>query len=99
MTTILKSIEELEGRKVQYQIMGLRPGEKMHEDMLAETELPFTYEVEGKSLLSIRPQYTNRTHNQNQRKYSGPEFNSSLHVSQDVAELARLIVRGREEAN
>ena len=67
--------------------------------MLAKTELPFTYEVEGENLLSIRPQYTNRVHNQNQEKYSGPEFNSSLHVSQDVSKLTELIVRGREEAN
>ncbi len=32
--------------------MGLRPGEKLHEDMLAETELPFTYKVDGINLAS-----------------------------------------------
>ena len=99
MRTIVKAMSKLAGREVKYDIIGLRPGEKLHEDMLAKTELPFTYEVEGENLLSIRPQYTNRVHNQNQEKYSGPEFNSSLHVSQDVSKLTELIVRGREEAN
>tara|TARA_R100001015_G_C4634978_1_gene202918 strand:+ start:2799 stop:3800 length:1002 start_codon:yes stop_codon:yes gene_type:complete len=97
MTTILKAVEHLHGSPFEYDMMGLRPGEKLHEDMLAETELPFTYKVEGINLLCVRPQYTKRDHNDIWKKYQGPHFNSSLHVSKDVKELVNLIKRGSGE--
>ena len=99
MKTILKSIETIHGRNFEYGIIGLRPGEKLHEDMLASTELPFTYEVDGKNLLCVRPQYTKREHNSKWKKYSGLEFNSALHVSNNVVELTQLIKRGSSESD
>ena len=94
---ILKAVKQLHGKFFEYEMMGLRPGEKLHEDMLAETELPFTYKVEGINLLCVRPQYTEREYNNNWQKYEGPHFNSSLHVSSEVNELVDLINRGTAE--
>jgi FlaA1/EpsC-like NDP-sugar epimerase len=77
---------------IKYEIMGLRPGEKIHEDMLAKTELPFT-RVISKKLLAVLPQYTSRKHT-HVRKYVGQEFNSSLHLNTDVDKLVMLIEKG-----
>ena len=99
MTTIIKAVEKLHGAPVDYELIGLRPGEKLHEDMLAATELPFTYAVPGLNLLGVRPQYTNRTARTAWASYDGPEFNSALHMSDNVDELVRLIERGLGDAN
>lgn len=97
MNTILKAVERLHGNSFDYEIIGLRPGEKLHEDMLAETELPFTYKVDNINLLCVRPQYTNRNHNNRWKKYTGPHFNSELHVSDNIQDLVELINRGTRE--
>tara|TARA_A100001515_G_scaffold144906_2_gene150681 strand:- start:1176 stop:2150 length:975 start_codon:yes stop_codon:yes gene_type:complete len=94
MRTIITAVENLHGSVINYDIMGLRPGEKLHEDMLAATELPFTYEVPGYNLLCVRPQYSNRTSRNHWARYAGREFNSGLHVSNDVSKLIELITRG-----
>jgi len=99
MSTILKAVEEFHGSSVEYDLIGLRPGEKLHEDMLASTELPFTYAVPGLNLLCVRPQYTNRSARAEWEAYKGPEFNSALHMSDNVKELVELIQRGVGDAN
>ena len=97
MASILDAVEIIYGNSVYYDVTGLRPGEKLHEDMLAKTELPYTYKIDGKNLLSVRPQYTRRSHSTLQR-YEGPEFNSALHCSTDTGALVKLIKRGLEES-
>ena len=77
---------------IEYDVVGMRPGEKFHEDMLAVTELPFTYQPSDK-LLTVLPQYTNKKHTY-EKKYTGREFSSELHASADVEELTELIKRG-----
>ena len=99
MSTIIETLELLHGSPVSYEVVGLRPGEKLHEDMLAETELPYTYKVDGINLLCVRPQYSKRSFNNVWKKYSGAHFNSSLHVSNDIIALKSLIVRGDKESN
>ena len=99
MRTIIKAVEKIHDSKVEFDLVGLRPGEKLHEDMLAETELPFTYKVDDLNLLCVRPQYTKRKHNKYWSKYTGPHFNSSIHVSNDANVLKDLIKRGEEESN
>ena len=94
MNTILKVVEKLHGHPIEYDLIGLRPGEKLHEDMLAATELPFTKKVPGINLLCVRPQYSNRATRRMWDHYDGPEFNSALHVSDNVTELLELIQRG-----
>ena len=93
LPTCVKALETILGKKAKTKVIGLRPGEKLHEDMLAKTELDFTYEVPGINLLQIRPQYTNKTH-QNWEKYDGPEFNSALWVKEDINEVVELIQEG-----
>lgn len=93
LPTCIKALEVVTSKKATTSLMGLRPGEKLHEDMLAETELPFTYQVPGVNLLQIRPQYTHKTY-QDFPKYDGPHFNSALWVKDNIQELIELIKKG-----
>lgn len=97
MNTILKAIEIMHGSSFEHELIGLRPGEKLHEDMLAETELPFTFKVPGTNLLAVRPQYTNREYKNELTEYTGTHLNSALHVSHDADKLVKLIMKGRKE--
>lgn len=95
LPSCITALETISGKKATLKTTGLRPGEKLHEDMLAETELPFTFQVPGKNLLQVRPQYTNRDYTSlNYDKYTGPHFNSALWVKDDQTELVDLIERG-----
>tara|TARA_S200002703_G_scaffold22999_1_gene19754 strand:- start:12154 stop:13125 length:972 start_codon:yes stop_codon:yes gene_type:complete len=93
LPTCIKALEQITNKKSNTNIIGLRPGEKLHEDMLAETELPFTYQVPDINLLQIRPQYTNNVY-QGWDKYNGPHFNSELWVKKDIDGLVKLINKG-----
>jgi UDP-N-acetylglucosamine 4,6-dehydratase len=95
LETVLKSVKSLVGvDEAKTVINGMRPGEKIHEDMLAKTELPFTYEVD-ENLLVVIPQYTNKIHSYD-KKYEGKEFNSLLHLDDDVENLKEIIEEGIE---
>jgi UDP-N-acetylglucosamine 4,6-dehydratase len=92
LPTCIKALEEITGKSSKTKEIGLRPGEKLHEDMLAETELDFTYQVPNINLLQIRPQFTQRDYaSLNFKKYQGPHFNSELWVKDDIDELVDLI--------
>jgi hypothetical protein len=84
----------------------MRPGEKFHEDMIAKTELPFTYESEFldgfttehcNRLLCVIPQFTNKEYPL--KKYNGPEFNSGIFLNYDSEYLINLINKGLQDAN
>lgn len=93
LPTCIKALGKILNKEIGTELMGLRPGEKLHEDMLAKTELDFTYQVTGINLLQIRPQYTKKTY-QEFLKYTGPEFNSKLWVKNNINELVELINKG-----
>lgn len=95
LPTCLKALEKITGKTANTRVVGLRPGEKLHEDMLAESELPYAYKVTDKNLLQIRPQYRAFADTgQDFQKYKGPHFNSALWVKDDVDSLVELIKRG-----
>jgi len=97
MGTILDSIKKITNiDDLKVKIIGMRPGEKLHEDMLAKTELPFTMEISN-NLLAVLPQYTHKKHTYSVL-YAGKEFNSSLHLNEDVCQLIELIKSGLEIA-
>ena len=98
MSTVIESVRKImEINEINHKVIGMRPGEKFHEDMLAKTELDFTYEVSDK-LLTVLPQYTNRKHTHS-KKYKGLEFNSSLHNNNNVVDLVEIIKRGLNDVN
>jgi FlaA1/EpsC-like NDP-sugar epimerase len=93
LETVLNAVKHMLGKdNISAVVVGMRPGEKIHEDMLAKTELSFTYEVNEK-LLVVIPQYTNKTHTYN-KKYDGLEYNSSLHLDNSVENLRAKIEKG-----
>ena len=92
MEVIIDAMKKIVNKEVNINIIGVRPGEKLHEDMLAKTELPFTYQPD-ENLLTVIPQYTNKKHSYD-KKYDGLEFNSSLHTKDDIDDLVELIKRG-----
>ena len=89
----IKRISKLDS--IEYDVIGMRPGEKFHEDMLCKTELEFTMQPSDK-LLCVLPQYTHKKHKYD-RKYDGVEFNSSLHNNDNVDDLVDLIKSGLED--
>jgi len=106
MDTTIKALSEITGKDVNYNIVGMRPGEKFHEDMIAKTELPFTYYSKMldrfstehcKELLCVIPQYTHKEYPLN--KYEGQEFNSGIFLNSNIEYLKELIVKGLEDAN
>lgn len=98
MLDVIKALKVMLGvDSVDYDIVGMRPGEKLHEDMLGESELDFTHLSKFDSnLLAILPQYTNKTFNL--FKYDGKEFNSSLFVDDNEINLVELIRKGLDDA-
>ena len=98
MKNIIKSVGTIMNiDKLDYDIIGMRPGEKLHEDMLAKTELDFTYQVTNK-LLTVLPQYTKIKHTY-KNKYKGLEFNSSLHNNNSIEDLVKILKKGLKDAN
>jgi len=93
MKTVIESMKAVcNVDTINYEVIGLRPGEKIHEDMLAKTELPYTYHT-TENLLVVIPQYTTKKHCY-PKKYEGLQFNSALHLNNNISDLVKLIERG-----
>ena len=93
MGTVVEAVKSIcEVDNINSEIVGMRPGEQFHEDMIAKTELPFTYEVND-DILVVLPQYTNKTH-EFSNKYLGEELRSDLNVSTDHKKLKEDIIAG-----
>lgn len=106
METIIKALSQITGKEIKYNVVGMRPGEKFHEDMIAKTELLFTYHsefLEGfttehcNKLLCVVPQYTEKKYNL--EKYTGQEFNSGIFLNHNIDYLMELINKGLKDAN
>jgi UDP-N-acetylglucosamine 4,6-dehydratase len=97
MLNVVDAISKITNTSVNYNIVGMRPGEKLHEDMLGFQELDFAHHSQlDESLLCILPQYSNKEYSL--QKYTGREFNSSLFIDNDTEKLVVLINRGLEDA-
>jgi UDP-glucose 4-epimerase len=93
MKIVIEAIKIICGLdSIEYDVSGMRPGEKFHEDMLCETELELTMQASD-DLLCVLPQYTKKIYSY-EHKYDGKEFNSSLHNNDNVDFLVELIQSG-----
>lgn len=106
METIIKALSSITNKDIKYNVIGMRPGEKFHEDMIAKTELPFTYHSEFldgfttkhcNKLLCVIPQFTDKIYPLD--KYEGPEFNSGMFLNDSIQYLTDLINKGLQDAN
>ena len=81
MGAIIKAVKQISGLEFdnydKVKMIGLRPGEKIHEDMLAKTELDFTYHATD-NLLAVLPQYTHKNHSD---RSSSALINRAIHSS------------------
>jgi len=97
MMSVVDAISQITEKEIEYKVIGMRPGEKLHEDMLGLPELDFAHHSElDEKLLCILPQYSRKIYEL--LKYTGKEFNSSLFINNDVKELINLINRGLQDA-
>ena len=93
LPALIEACATIAGVEADTKVTGLRPGEKLHEDMLEKTELPRTYKVPGINLLQVRPCNARKDY-QDYPKYEGPHFNSELWVSDNSDNLVSLIEKG-----
>tara|TARA_R110000782_G_scaffold10326_2_gene32336 strand:+ start:115 stop:1092 length:978 start_codon:yes stop_codon:yes gene_type:complete len=94
LPALVNAVSTIAGKTAKTIISGLRPGEKLHEDMLEKTELPRTYKVPGINLLQVRPCNIDNDEYQDFEKYNGPHFNSELWVKDEHESLVKLIETG-----
>ena len=94
LPSLIEAVSVIAGKEAKTTVSGLRPGEKLHEDMLEKTELPRTYKVPGINLLQVRPCNIDNDEYQEFPKYDGPHFNSELWVKSDKESLVKLIEKG-----
>jgi len=94
LPALVNAVSTIAGKTAKTIISGLRPGEKLHEDMLEKTELPRTYKVPGVNLLQVRPCNIDNDEYQDFEKYNGPHFNSELWVKDEHESLVKLIETG-----
>ena len=94
LPALVNAVSTIAGKTAKTIISGLRPGEKLHEDMLEKTELPRTYKVPGVNLLQVRPCNIDNDEYQDFEKYNGPHFNSELWVKDEHESLVSLINQG-----
>lgn len=98
MQVIIKALQLLVKNNFEIDLLGMRPGEKIHEDMLNQQELDQT-RIASNNLLAILPEYSRHETSPFQKPYLGHELNSMKHIDNNVGELADLIKRGIREAN
>lgn len=105
MQNVMNTVALITNKPLNYIVTGMRPGEKIHEDMLANSELEFTYispfdkEANSsycKELLCILPQYTKKSYDL--IKYTGSELKSELFINKDQHFLDELIIKGIKDA-
>ncbi len=88
MLDVIKALEIILGKSANVKISGIRPGEKLHEEMLSELEIGRTYIIPGKKLLRVVPQIIDRKY---EHLYYGQVLRSDLFINNNIDYLVTLI--------
>jgi UDP-N-acetylglucosamine 4,6-dehydratase len=97
---VLNGLAELVGvADFEVQHIGVRPGEKLHEDMLAITELPDSYSFRFPSGDNAVCVIASQSGYRLPERYFGPPMSTSNDINRDKESIKRLIARGLSEAD
>jgi hypothetical protein len=97
---VLNGLAELVGvTDFEVQHIGVRPGEKLHEDMLAITELPDSYSFSFPSGDSAVCVIASQSGYRLPDRYFGPPMSTCNDINRDNEAIKRLIARGLSEAD
>jgi len=93
LETVKLALEKIIGKSITTKIIGLRPGEKLTEDMLSELEVLNTYQVTH-TLVAISKTVV---HSKVKYKYNQGPIRTSCRLSHNIDYLAKMIQRGLQE--
>lgn len=93
MKKILDAIKDIHNiENIKYNIIGMRPGEKIHENLLTKSECRFAYYV-TKKLLAVIPSYTTKKYSFN-NEYKGSPLKSNLNPNDNINYIKKIINEG-----
>lgn len=98
ITDVVKALERITGKIASTKVIGMRPGEKLHEDMVAPTERNRCFIRDQLDILAIYPEYYETYQGFFTEKYNGKDVNSANFVNTNIDDLVNLILRGLKES-
>lgn len=95
VTDVAKALSIIEDKPLKMEIANkLRPGEKLHEEMLTELELSKTYTTPVNKVVAVTPYWYGERYPRADRKlYTGPVIKSDLFLNDNIQDLINLIKR------
>ena len=95
VTDVAKALSIIEDKPLRMEIANkLRPGEKLHEEMLTELELSKTYTTQVNKVVAVAPYWYDESVPRADRKlYTGPVIKSDLFINENMQDLVNLIKR------
>ena len=95
MKDVIKALEIYTGIEPKTRIIGMRPGEKYHEDMITEVEMNLSFKIDDMDVVMIKPQYYDVTPTKYSiSPYTGKRLVSSQCLNPNIDDLVSLISRG-----
>lgn len=89
---VVRALEGILNKEAIVNFSGMRPGEKIHEDMVGESEMDRCHQLENGNLV-ILPEYYNVDLKYNTNKYTGVRLNSAYYVNTNLDSLVSLLKR------
>ena len=95
VTDVAKALSIIEDKPLRMEIANkLRPGEKLHEEMLTELELSKTYTTPVNKVVAVAPYwYDGDLPRADRQLYTGPVIKSDLFINENMQDLVNLIKR------